>query len=159
MEKYEKPVVLDGRDMTEGVFADSGYDDGSWTFEAWWANHNSGSHSEMEIKGHNNSGKAGSYVMVTVTFKGQGSIYSISGVTNCTSWTLNGNTITIVSDKTYNPGESYSFGIPDIRFTNPTYTDKDGNPVSNCSYYKTGDSAHCNCIAVGDFEISYYYSM
>ncbi len=162
MADYMNPILAAGG-QPDGLFQNSGGDDGTWEWEAWWANHNSGSHSEMEIKGKNLSGREFNYVMVRVTFIGNGEIYEEPAVTRCTSSSLSGNTLTIIFDGHVNPGENVSFGIPDIKFTNPQYKKWDNVSgtfvnVSNCSYYETSDSQHCNCIAT-EFKVSYYYSI
>lgn len=141
MSNYEKPVVIDEDEMFEGVFAESGDLPGGggtpgFDVTVKWEGHNSGSHSEVNVLAHENKGCGGEYLKVTVAFSGAGDIESMSGVTNCTSWSRNGNVIEIVRQGHYNQGETFSFMIPDIRFTNSQYEGGVG------SYWPSGTHMH-----------------
>ena len=107
MKEYVKPVVLESAEMTEGVFANTwSGETGEWTWEAWWEGHNSGSHSEMQIKGHY-SGKRSGTVRVTVEmqFLGEADITGVDSVSmGSVDWTSK--TLTWKAERPFNPGEN-----------------------------------------------------
>lgn len=152
MKKFEKPVIIDTLDVSEGIFAASGNVPGtppgghdeprsggfSWSCEAWWGNHNSGSHSEMEVRLHNNSGKDGNYVCVKLVYCGKGSFTVCGGPTGgATAGGADSNkkSFTIIRSGHFNPGENFSFGLTDVRFSE----------TGEKSLYPTNTNCHCVC--------------
>ncbi len=134
----DAPSGDEHEDNLESVFAQSGSGgDAGWNVEVKWEGHNSGSHSEVQIIARETGGSAGENIHIHLTFNGKGNIVSTDqGVNNCTSWTRNGNEIDIYRSGHYNKGESFSFMIPDIRFTESQYEGGIG------SYYPSGTNMH-----------------
>ena len=137
MSLNESPNVANVYGTGEGIFAQSGTEDKpSFKVEVRWEGHNSGSHSEVQVLAYENAGKSGESLHITLTFTGTGDISSMSEVTNATSYTRDGNVIEIYRVGHYNSGEKFSFGIPDIRFTESTYQGGIG------SYYPSETNMH-----------------
>lgn len=160
MKEFISPVIVDIADLAEGVYAASGSTstdepiipvpnpgtDG-WDWSINWANHNSGSHSEMELRGHNYGNTGGNHIKFVINFIGQGIIDTVSNVSKATSYSWTQNSITLVYDGVYNPGESITIGFQ-ITFDGAPNCEKGGH-----SYWPSGQN--CNTSAAGQFAISY----
>ncbi len=158
MKEFTSPVIVDIADLAEGVYAASGSTSTEdpvipapgvqgWNWSIEWANHNSGSHSEMNLKGLNNSGQGGNHIKVVLTFVGQGQITSVTSVSKATSYSYTQNSITFEYDGVYNGfGENICIGYQ-ITFDGAPNADR-GN-----SYWPSG--TNCNTSAAGEFVISY----
>lgn len=159
MKEFISPVIIDIADLAEGVYAASGSNPTDepilpppsevegWQWGVNWANHNSGSHSEMEVKAHNFGTKGGNHVKIVLSFIGQGTITSVSNVSKATSYSWTPNSITFVYDGVYNPGEDITIGYQ-ITFDGSPNAEKGGH-----SYWPSGQN--CNTSALGQFAISY----
>lgn len=152
--KYEKPIIIDNNDVLEGVYAASGSDELPWSVEVWWEGHDSGSHSEVQLKCHNDSGKGGNFLEITIRFTGVGNIINAS--VGDASWNCDqkGNVIKIWRDASFNQGENYGIMISSITFDTPQYDPSKTNPSNDggYSYWATG-SGHDHIIA-GEFIVS-----
>ena len=144
---YTKPIIIEKSDMFEGVFALSSGETPEWDWSIWWANHNSGSHSEMEVRGRNLSNRPGNYVSVTISFCGKGNITSVANASKATQTIVNGNTITLIYQGIFNPGESIVFGLPSITFSDPA----EGEETQGS--YHTSGGPFCNVEANDAFVI------
>ncbi len=137
MSLNESPNVANVYGTSEGIFAQSGTEDKpSFEVEVRWEGHNSGSHSEVQVKARETAGKSGENLHITLTFNGNGAIDSIADISNVTSYTRNGNVIEIYREGHYNANENFSFMITDIRFTESQYTGGIG------SYYPSEINTH-----------------
>ena len=144
---YQKPIVLEQNDMFEGIYAlDSGTIP-NWEWSIWWANHNSGSHSEMEVRGKNLGNSSGNYISVTIAFCGKGNITSVANASKATETRVSGNTITLIYNGVFNQGENVVFGLPSITFSEPAEGEN-----THGSYHETG-GMFCNTEATDAFVI------
>ena len=133
MKNYEKPVIIESSVMFERVFAESGtIDEGTpdFSWDVTWRNHNSGSHSEMEVHGYNGSAKGGNYVSVTINFIGEGVITGVGTISKATGMSWNENSITMWYEGVYNPREDIIFGIAFVTFS---------ESPSHGAYHLTGE--------------------
>ncbi|MCR5719489.1 MAG: hypothetical protein K6F84_02890 [Lachnospiraceae bacterium] len=153
MKKFEAPVICKVDDLAEGIYAASGAvvndpipvitETGDWKFDVKWCNHNSGSHSEMEVHGHNYGKQGGSHIEVTLAFFGRGKIISCANASKATQTEWSSNSIKLVYDGVFNPGEDVVFGLPDVRFS---------ESPAQYSYHLSGQN--CNCPANDAFMIT-----
>lgn len=157
MNGYEKPIVIETEEMSEGVYAESGYEQPSGEVELNWTNHNSGSHSDLEIKVITGD-VGGEYIMVTATFQGNGNIVSWGGFSGpYTNVTTSGNTITFVRQGHFNANEKFQFGFNNVVFDG----NGDGHSTdthSGAYYDGEGRGYMGSGITNGDFAISYTIS-
>ena len=148
MNEYIKPIIIENEITTEGIFAlSSGYVEEDWHWEVWWANHNSGSHSEIEVRGKNNGAKSGYYIAISLNFLGNGKIIACDPASKATETRWNEKNIIITYHDIWNPGEQIVFGLPSIVFSEPAFGEE-----TNGSYHISG-GAFCNCIATDAWEI------
>lgn len=152
MNGYEKPIVVETEEMSEGVYANSGYTP-QGTVDIRWTNHNSGSHSDLHIDVKTGDAP-GEYIMVTATFVGNGNITQWGGFSGgYTNVTTSGNTITFVRQGHFNPNENFTFGFDNVVF--------DGNGDDHSteehagSYYEGQGKGYLgSAVAKGDFVVN-----
>lgn len=147
---YNKPQIIENNELFEGIFALESGQIQDWDWSIWWANHNSGSHSEMEIRGKNNSNKSGNFIVIYINFIGKGEILSVANASKATSTKWNSNSITLTYNGVFNPGEEIVFGLPSIIFSDTG----DGEQTTGSYHLSNGD--YCNCLATDAFTIEYY---
>ena len=150
MSEYVRPVIIESNEMFEGVYAlDSGLIPRA---HAWvtWDNHNSGSHSDLSAWVQIDNTTGGSYIKVTVTFVGRGSIIRVggSGLPSDTTMTVSGNSIVFIRNASFNPNEKFQFNFNNVEFSD-TGDDHDTSEHKG-SYYET--NTHLGD-ASGDFVI------
>ncbi len=137
MSLNDSPDVSNVYGTGEGFFAQSGSEDQpSFSVEVRWEGHNSGSHSEVQVIAKETAGMPGESLHITLTFAGKGHIDSMKNITNATSYTRNGDIIEIYRQAHYNPNETFSFMIEDIRFSDSQYEGGIG------SYYPSETNTH-----------------
>lgn len=115
MTNYEAPkVLLTG--SGDGGFNNSGAPDPNAPVATIkWTNHNSGSHSDLEILVKVPEG--GEKLTVKATWNGNGNITSIGGYGFDSSMaTWDGKTLTIVRNQHINPGENISLTFNNVVF-------------------------------------------
>lgn len=145
---YERPIIIEQNDMFEGIYALDSGEIPAWDWSVWWANHNSGSHSEMEIRGTNKGNNPGSYIMVTISFFGKGEILNVAPASKASETRWGKNYITVIYYGIFNPGESVVFGLPSITFSDPA----EGEETQGS--YHTSGGPYCNCEAGDAFAIT-----
>ena len=149
MKEFVKPIIAECEDLTEGIYAASGYDPivppevppptpvNEWNIRCEYRNHNSGSHSEVAIIGNNYSSSSGEGLLMTFQIRGfrldtikDSSGYDVSNVSETG--------FTIFRRGHFNPGERVEFNIH--------ITCKD-SPYHG-SVGKTGEYIPCNITCI-----------
>lgn len=155
--KYEKPIIIDNNDVLEGVYAASGSDELPWSVEVRWEGHDSGSHSEVQLKCKNESGKRGNFLEITIQFTGVGNIVNVT-INEPDKWMCDhqGNVIKIWRDfsESFNETENIGIMLTSVTFDTPQYDPGNVKPSGDggYSYWATG-SGHDHIIA-GEFIVS-----
>lgn len=147
MKKFEKPVFAECSEFTEGIYASSGWvpvtpppdgPKGDWVIECDWANHNSGSHSELAIKGHNYGNLSGE--CLTMHFRiFDFRLDTIKDTGGLIFSNISENGFSITRNIHFNPNENFEFNIQ--------ITVKDS--LYKGSYGQTGVPCACNIKCVG----------
>ena len=144
MKKFEKPVFAECSEFTEGIYASSGWvpvtppdtPKGDWVIECDWANHNSGSHSELKIKGHNYGNLSGD--CLTMHFRIMDfRLDTIKDMGGMIFSNISESGFTITRNNHFNPNENFEFNIQ-ITCKNSPYEGSVGKTGEYCPH-----KVHC----------------